>query len=166
MSTGKTMKSLVRRKLPFRTCVLALLSVGLLLAAGLAQATAPLRPSLNGKIAFTRLLPGANNEIFLMNPDGSGQTNLTNDPAYDEFAAGAPDGSKIAFTRLVGGGPGDIFVMNPDGSGQTNLTNTPAPDEHPDWSPDGQKIAFGSYAGSGSNWEIVVMDADGSNATT
>src|SRR5207247_11045612 len=36
---------------------------------------------LNGKIAFTRELAfGANDDIFVMNPDGSDQTDLSNNP--------------------------------------------------------------------------------------
>ncbi len=34
----------------------------------------------------------------------------------------------------------------------------------PSWSPDGERIVFTRAAGSG-NWELVVADADGSNAT-
>ena len=34
-----------------------------------------------------------------MNADGSGQTNLTNNPAFDFDPAWSPDGTKIAFRR-------------------------------------------------------------------
>jgi Tol biopolymer transport system component len=60
--------------------------------------------------------------------------------------------------------------MNADGSNQTQLTDSTA-DREPAWSPDGTKIAFYSVpndslgCSSGDNWEIYVMDADGSNQT-
>ena len=40
---------------------------------------------LNGKITFSRLVggPNGNGEIYVMNADGSGQTNVTNSPGYD-----------------------------------------------------------------------------------
>ena len=124
-------------------------------------------PGPNGQIAFDRQLTGGNSEIFVMHADGSGQTNLTNDPAFDYFPAGSPDGRRIAFTRCPQPPAPvncEIFVMNPDGSGQTNLTNNPATDVRPAWSPDGTKIAFGTL-GRGGDWEVFAMNADGSGQT-
>jgi len=87
----------------------------------------------------------------------------------------SPDGRKIAFV-----GDGKIYVMNADGSGKRRLTPTRnaapgfRPDSRPAWSPDGRKIAFQTlrHAGPGAcsdghpsadcNWEIYVMNADGS----
>jgi len=70
----------------------------------------------------------------MMNADGGGQTNLTNNPASDLDPAWSPDGSKIALASDRSG-DFDIYVMNADGSGQTNLTNNPAADTKPAWSP-------------------------------
>jgi len=118
-------------------------------------------PVGNGKIAFQSERDG-NAEIYVMNPDGSGQTNLTNNSANDFDPAWSPDGSKIAFTtnRDV---PPEIYVMNADGSGQTRLTNNSAHDGQPAWSPDGSKIVFMSDR-DGNN-EIYVMNADGTAQT-
>ena len=57
-----------------------------------------------------------------MNADGSGQTNLTNNPTTDVRPAWSPDGGRIAFGSFGRGGDWEIVVMNADGSGQTNLT--------------------------------------------
>src|SRR2546422_11714268 len=81
--------------------------------------------------------------LFRSNADGSGQMNLTNNPALDYPAGWSPDGSKILFETNRDGNY-EIYVMNADGSGQVNLTNNPASDADPAWSPDGSKIAFNS----------------------
>jgi len=111
-----------------------------------------------GKIAFTSTRDG-NNEIYLMNPDGSEQTRLTNNPALDYTPGWSPDGSKIVFSSDRDGN-GEIYVMNADGSGQTRLTNNLAPDYFPAWSPDGARIAFTRQM-TGTNLEIFVMNANG-----
>jgi Tol biopolymer transport system component len=109
----------------------------------------------NTKIAFVSLRDG-NAEIYLMNPDGSGQTRLTNNAANDGCPAWSPDGTKIAFCSDRDGNL-EIYVMNSDGTSQTRLTNNTARDASPTWSPDSSKIAFSSDRDG--NFEIYVMDA-------
>ncbi|MEA2238256.1 MAG: TolB protein [Thermoanaerobaculia bacterium] len=111
----------------------------------------------NGKIAFNTNRDG-NNEIYVMNIDGSGQTRLTSDPASDFGPAWSPDGTQIAFTRGL-----DIFVMNADGTNPIRLTAFTAINSAPAWSPDGRQIAF--HSSRDGNFEIYVMNADGSNQT-
>jgi Tol biopolymer transport system component len=74
------------------------------------------------RIAFTRSTENGFN-VFVMNADGSGQTQLTSGPGrvLDRFPTWAPDGTKIAFYRLLTSRtPSDaaIFIMNADGSQQ------------------------------------------------
>ena len=113
------------------------------------------------RIAFQSNRDG-NWEIYVMNADGSGVTNLTNNSDHDVAPAWSPDGKRIAF-RSDRDGNWEIYVMNADGSGVTRLTNDSARDSSPAWSPDGRRIAFRSDRDG--NWEIYVMNADGSGVT-
>ena len=116
-----------------------------------------------GKIAFTSKRDG-NQEIYVMNADGSDQTRLTNNPAQDREPCFSPDGIKITFgSERDGNRNQEIYIMNVDGSNPTNLTNHPAQDWAPCFSPDGTKIVFQSLGGF--EPDIYVMNADGSNRT-
>ena len=72
------------------------------------------------KIVFSH---GSTSQIFVMNSDGSGLTNISNNAFDDRLPSWSPDGSQIAFTssRPSVLAPVDIYVMNADGSNQTKL---------------------------------------------
>lgn len=97
-------------------------------------------------------------EIYIMNADGSNQTNLTDDATADHQSVWSPQGGKIAFTTWRDGN-WEVYVMNVDGSAPANLSNHPSDDQYPSWSPNGKKIAFDSNRdGDG---EIYIMRPDG-----
>ena len=111
------------------------------------------------QIAFVRT-DNAQNDIWVMNPDGTGKTNLTLTASADEGSPSwSPDGTRIVFNRGE-----EIYVMNADGSGETQLTSNTVPDYFPAWSPTGNQIAFVSQRGT-TNQEIYVMNADGTLQT-
>ena len=118
-------------------------------------ASATLAPSL---IAFVSNRDG-NDEIYVMNADGSNVTRITNHPEADNDPAWAPDGNRIAF-HSARDRNSEIYVMNADGSGPVNLTNNLSSDLEPAWSPDGNRIAFRSNRSG--NDEIYLMNADAS----
>jgi Tol biopolymer transport system component len=134
------------------------------------------------KIVFQRSNPAqganpANFEVFTINADGTGLTNVSNNPgsatvgSSDSQPSFSPDGTRIAFQSNRLGNP-DIWVMNADGTGARPLTaNSYAEESAPEFSPDGTKIAFQSDRGmiprtTGRNLEIYRMNAvDGSDVT-
>jgi Tol biopolymer transport system component len=75
------------------------------------------------QIAFRRG-GGSNADIFLMNPDGSGERPLVTDTGPDSDPTWSPDGSRIAFVsgRSLGDGQDQhVWVVGADGSGQRPL---------------------------------------------
>jgi WD40-like Beta Propeller Repeat len=91
------------------------------------------------KILFTSDRDG-NREIYVMNPDGTGQTNLTANPAADFNPVWSPDSKQIAFGSNRDGDY-DIYVMNRDGTGLVQVTNNSIDDSLQDW----QSIPINSY---------------------
>jgi Tol biopolymer transport system component len=93
--------------------------------------------------SYRRTKGKANHELFLMNADGSGQTNLTNTPDVDEmYPHVSPDGTKICFVTDEGRG-GDkvrhVYYMNLDGSKRVHVA---AHARDPCWSFDSKTIAY------------------------
>jgi dipeptidyl aminopeptidase/acylaminoacyl peptidase len=115
-------------------------------------------PGGDGKFAFYR-----SGDIWTMNPDGSGVTQITTAAGNDLFPVWSPDGSQIAFQSNRDGNY-EIYVMNADGSGTARLTNNAASDQTPAWSPDGTKIAFVSNRDN-PDYEIYAMNRDGTDQT-
>lgn len=121
----------------------------------------------NGKISFwSDRAFGGRAQVFVMNPNGTGQRRLTNlfSAKRGDFS---PDGK-----RLVLDGRAretlfdfDIFVMNADGTGLRQLTSGPERDTQASWSPDGRLISFvrvkNETTAAPSIW---IVAADGSNA--
>jgi hypothetical protein len=111
----------------------------------------------NGKIAFESERTG-NKEIFVMDPDGTNQVRLTNNPSSDQAPGFSPDGTKILFQRHING-TAQIVITNADGSNLAELT-TSGSNFSPIFSPAGDKIAFNKTQ-SGTQ-DIFVMNSDGS----
>ena len=110
-------------KAPLLLVTMALLVT--LLLAEVAQATFP---GANGKIAFERGNETAEHDIYAINPDGTGELNLTHNGSNNRQIAWSPDGSQIAFFSDGDGRDNyyDIHVARADGSGSPIRVTTPA----------------------------------------
>lgn len=111
------------------------------------------------KIAFTCKVDG-NNDICIMNADGTGWRNITNHSSDDFGPVWSPDMNQIVFTSDRSGNR-DIYRINLDGSGLINLTNHSSTDDFPDWVCPGGNIVFNSHRNG--SYDIYSMEPDGSN---
>ena len=67
------------------------------------------------RIAFSSFRDD-NDEIYVMNADGTNLRRMTNHPAKDRYPAWSPDGQRLAFSSHRDGND-EIYVMNADGTG-------------------------------------------------
>ncbi|HJR07118.1 MAG TPA: S8 family serine peptidase [Pyrinomonadaceae bacterium] len=103
----------------------------------------PAWSSTGAKLSF--VFDGGNeprsDQIFVMNADGSGRVNLSNNTFYEYNPSWSSDDSKIVFSTDQFDGHSDIVVMNADGSNRVRLTLnvgdgvdvTTSQDYLPDW---------------------------------
>jgi Tol biopolymer transport system component len=118
-------------------------------------------------IAFSNTPPNDNNEIYIINADGTGLQMLTNRPGRDAGPAWSPDATQMAFyTHFDNLNTWSIFKMLANGSDIVRLTNTANVfDSSPNWHPNGLHIIFTREYPPIFNAEIWKMNADGSILT-
>ena len=103
-----------------------------------------------------------NFEIYLMNIDGSMQTNITNNPGNNNLPVFTPDGNNIVFYRNA-----DVYMMDLNGQDQRRISNVPVDINFPvRFSPDGTKAFVTSIDGGRQNITVINMDGSGEQNLT
>jgi Tol biopolymer transport system component len=152
--------------------MIGLMALLLLVSTG-GDVTVYSQQGVGSRIVFTKLVTDAEDssqnfqlhaELWIMNGDGTQQTQLTHNTTDDLGATWSPDGKTIAFYgnqfvpnslgELVALPPPHVFLVDVETGLQTVLTTG----RFPSWSPDGRRIAFDS---SGPSSKIFVINVDG-----
>ena len=106
-----------------------------------ASYTLDLAPAPDGKRAVMIRIVGGREQLFSVNPDGSGEMQITTGDADHEDPAWSPDGTRISFV-LVKDGKKVVHLINADGTGLEPVTPAAQSAIHPSFTPDGKAILY------------------------
>jgi Tol biopolymer transport system component len=109
---------------------------GILLLIGLAPPAAPTWPGDNGKVFFIR-----DDQIYKVNPNGSGLAPVTDDTASYTDPALSPNGRRLSVTRFEGMGVPQIYRIRTDGTGQHQVTEGASAVDSA-WTANGKRIVY------------------------
>ncbi len=115
------------------------------------------RPLFTSKIVFVSNRDG-NDEIYMMDYDGQGQTRLTFNKIIDYMPALSADGRKIAYTSYSNERAG-LYILDIYEGNRIEVTSE-GTNYSPAFSPDGKRLAFCSTRDEG-NPEIYVATSEG-----
>lgn len=116
-----------------------------------------------GKVVFQSGDYGGGSEIWIMNSDGTGLTQLTFNNVHDGYPNFSPDGQKIVFEAWDTDQYPEIFTMDVNGNNRTQLTNVAGAywQSNPIYNPSGTYIYFS--LGYNADNHIARMNLDGTN---
>lgn len=118
------------------------------------QATGEFCWTPGGRLVYSSTASG-NSDLWIMQPDGTEQRQLTNNPAVDKTPAATPDNRYIVFTSNRTGSL-QLWRMNADGGNQIQLTDGAAKD-YPAISPDGKWVLYNTP----DDWCLWRVSIDG-----
>jgi TolB protein len=113
------------------------------------------------RIAFTSSAFHDNDEIYLIDLDGSNMVRLTdNRRKFDWFASWSPKGDRLAYNSEAYGGQ-ELMIMLANGEAKTRISIAEKTYEQETvWSPDGKGLAYTGKMGD-DDYDIYVVGTNG-----
>lgn len=103
-------------------------------------------------------------DLYIMDADGSNVKQLTHSPGYDGGPFFSPDNSKVVWRRFNPDGmSAEIWTMDIDGNNQRQLTADAMVAWGPYFHPSGDYIIYSSNILGHANFELFMIDPEGSN---
>lgn len=99
-------------------------------------------------------------ELFVMNADGTGSTQITRNGKANFAPYFHPDGKRIIFSSNQADPKGrdfDLFMIRDDGTGQERITFNPSFDGFPMFTRDGKSLVFASNRGAAKEGDTNVF---------
>jgi len=122
---------------------------------------------LTGHIVFTCQIfrVQAQNQICIMNADGTGFRRLTtNDSKQHFYPSLAPDGQSVVYSAFVETDNYDIFRLWLADGNVERLTSTYGVETAPEISPDGSSLTYARYGATAGNFQIYLANSKGAHA--
>ena len=120
------------------------------------------------RIAFSGIEKQGNQDIYLINIDGTNLERVTSHEGVDLEPSWSPDNTKIAFSSTRDGdNVKDIFIIDisqhtqEEGNIPQQLTFDDTLDIDPDWSPDGQYLVYAAHTFGAAHATLFIIDING-----
>ena len=107
------------------------------------------------RIAFTSDRDG-DDEVFVMNADGTNIIQLTNNDNYTDIGwLWSPDGTRALILSITGDPTTEVFMANTDGTGIIHLAGHGIRD--PAWSPDSTRLLYSASPEKDGDMELFIV---------
>lgn len=129
---------------------------------GIYDGGAPSSCPITGRILFSSPRTGRG-DIYFYDGDRDDVRRLTDDPSFESWPVGSPDGRWVAYAKADRGRT-SLWIMTSDGEGKRPLTDGSYFDHPREFSPDGSTVYFvRAYPSSGAsrNADWWQVDVDG-----
>lgn len=121
---------------------------------------------LTGRIVFTCQIfkVQAQNQVCIMNADGTGFRRLTTDDSRQHFYPSlASDGQSVFYAAFFETNNYEIFELRLSDGNVRRITNSAVVETAPELSPDGRSITYARYNPNTERYQIIIAGRDGSD---